>query len=118
MHVAGKNPAAGSGAAGSGAGAARAPPRRHGRDFHSRVARRGLEQRDTPRGHSVNGKVGPDLHQSPASDQRLMAYREIEVGEAVEIGGRRITAIPANHTVPAVGYLLDRGRGHPTRACI
>jgi ribonuclease BN (tRNA processing enzyme) len=39
-----------------------------------------------------------------------MAYREIRVGETVDLGGRRITAIPANHTVPAVGYALDSGR--------
>lgn len=40
-----------------------------------------------------------------------MTYREIRVGEPIELGGRRITAIPANHTVPAVGYALDNGRG-------
>jgi ribonuclease BN (tRNA processing enzyme) len=39
-----------------------------------------------------------------------MVYREIRVGEAVELRGRRFTAIPANHTVPAVGYSLDNGR--------
>jgi hypothetical protein len=39
-----------------------------------------------------------------------MVYREIRVGEVVELGGRRVTAIPANHTVPAVGYRLDSGR--------
>jgi ribonuclease BN (tRNA processing enzyme) len=39
-----------------------------------------------------------------------MVYREIKVGEVVELRGRRFTAIPANHTVPAVGYLMDNGR--------
>jgi hypothetical protein len=40
-----------------------------------------------------------------------MAYREIKVGEAVELrGGRRFTPVPANHTVPAVGYVIDNGR--------
>jgi len=32
------------------------------------------------------------------------------VGETVELGSRRFTPIPANHTVPAVGYLIDNGR--------
>ena len=27
------------------------------------------------------------------------------------MGGRKITALPAIHTVPAVGYLIDSGRG-------
>lgn len=33
----------------------------------------------------------------------------MRVGEPVALGGRRITAIPANHVVPAVGYHLDSG---------
>jgi ribonuclease BN (tRNA processing enzyme) len=65
---------------------------------------------DILRAHIFNWKVWPDFTQIPDSDQPFMAWREIEVGEAVELGGRRITAIPANHTVPAVGYLLDSGR--------
>ena len=40
-----------------------------------------------------------------------MVYREIAAGEVVELQGRRVTAIPANHTVPAVGYLLESARG-------
>ena len=36
--------------------------------------------------------------------------REIRVGETVEIKGRRIPPIPANHTVPAGGYVLESAR--------
>jgi ribonuclease BN (tRNA processing enzyme) len=32
-----------------------------------------------------------------------------EMGQAVSLAGREITAIPARHTVPAVGYHLDSG---------
>jgi len=39
-----------------------------------------------------------------------MVYREIRVGEAIELQGRRFTAIPANHTVPAVGYSVQGPR--------
>ena len=39
-----------------------------------------------------------------------MVYREIRVGETVEIRGRKFTAIPANHTVPAVGYSVQGSR--------
>jgi ribonuclease BN (tRNA processing enzyme) len=68
------------------------------------------ETLDILRAHIFNWKVWPDFTQIPDSDHPFMAYRQIEVGEVVEIAGRRITAIPANHTVPAVGYLLDSGR--------
>ncbi|HET7363877.1 MAG TPA: MBL fold metallo-hydrolase, partial [Burkholderiales bacterium] len=36
-------------------------------------------------------------------------YEEIAVGETVRFGARSITALPARHTVPAVGYHLDSG---------
>ena len=65
---------------------------------------------DILRAHLFNWKLWPDFTQIPDGEKPFMEYREIEVGATVTIGGRRITAIPANHTVPAVGYLLDSGR--------
>jgi ribonuclease BN (tRNA processing enzyme) len=65
---------------------------------------------DILRAHLFNWKVWPDFTQIPDGDNPFMVYREIEVGQTVDLGGRRITALPANHTVPAVGYLLDSGR--------
>jgi len=58
-----------------------------------------------------NWKMWPDFTQIPNERQPYMRYQTLEVGKAVEIGGRRITALPANHTVPAVGFWLDSGRG-------
>jgi ribonuclease BN (tRNA processing enzyme) len=68
------------------------------------------ETLDILRAHLFNWKIWPDFTQIPDGDNPFMVYREIEVGQTVDLGGRRITAIPANHTVPAVGYLLDSGR--------
>ena len=65
---------------------------------------------DILRAHLFNWKVWPDFTQIPDGDNPFMVYREIAEGQTVEIGRRRITAVPANHTVPAVGYLLDSGR--------
>lgn len=65
---------------------------------------------DILRAHLFNWKVWPDFTQIPDGDNPFMVYREISVGQTVEMGGRRLTALPANHTVPAVGYLLDSGR--------
>ena len=66
---------------------------------------------DILRAHLFNWKIWPDFTQIPDADNPFMVYREIKVGETVELrGGRRFTAIPANHTVPAVGYAIDNGR--------
>src|SRR5688572_4618582 len=66
---------------------------------------------DILRAHLFNWKIWPDFTQIPDADNPFMVYREIRVGETVELsGGRRFTPIPAHHTVPAVGYLVDNGR--------
>jgi ribonuclease BN (tRNA processing enzyme) len=65
---------------------------------------------DILRAHVFNWKIWPDFTQIPDTEHPFMEYREVALGETVDLGGRRITAIPANHTVPAVGYLLDSGR--------
>src|SRR3989440_1479114 len=66
---------------------------------------------DILRAHLFNWKIWPDFTQIPDGDNPFMVYREIRVGETVELrGGRRFTPIPANHTVPAVGYVIDNGR--------
>jgi len=68
------------------------------------------ETLDILRAHLFNWKIWPDFTQIPNGKEPFMVYREIKVGEAVELRGRRFTAIPANHTVPAVGYVMDNGR--------
>ena len=51
----------------------------------------------------------PDFGQIPSNDEPLLMWHAIELGETVNIDGRRLTALPANHTVPAIGYWLDSG---------
>ena len=65
---------------------------------------------DILRAHLFNWKIWPDFTQIPDGDKPFMVYREIRVGETVETRGRRFTAIPANHTVPAVGYVVESPR--------
>jgi ribonuclease BN (tRNA processing enzyme) len=65
---------------------------------------------DILRAHLFNWKIWPDFTQIPDADNPFMVYREIRVGETVDLRGRRLTPIPANHTVPAVGYVIDNGR--------
>lgn len=62
------------------------------------------------RRHVFNWKIWPDFSEIPSAQRPTMRYQAINLGETVVLNGRRITAIPANHTVPAVGYHLDSGR--------
>ena len=59
--------------------------------------------------HLFNWAIWPDFTEIPTPEAPFMRYREMEVGATVTLGNRRITAIPARHTVPAVGYHLDSG---------
>ena len=61
--------------------------------------------------HIFNWKIWPDFNQIPNAQQPAMRYQAIQLGTAVDLEGRRITAIPASHVVPAVGYHLDSGNG-------
>jgi len=68
------------------------------------------ETLDILREHLFNWRLWPDFTQIPDPAKPFMVYREIALGETVEIKGRRFTPIPANHTVPAVGYSLATSR--------
>lgn len=61
------------------------------------------------RKHIFNWKVWPDFSEIPDPRQPYMRFQPIGLGETVVLDGRRITAIPASHVVPAVGYHLDSG---------
>jgi ribonuclease BN (tRNA processing enzyme) len=59
--------------------------------------------------HVFNWSIWPDFSEIPSAESPVMVYRTVELGDVVDLGGRRIAPIPANHTVPAVGYHLDGG---------
>ncbi len=58
-----------------------------------------------------NGDIWPDFSVIPTPQEPYMRYQEIDVGTQIDLGGRKITVLPAVHTVPAVGYWLDSGKG-------
>lgn len=60
--------------------------------------------------HIFNWKIWPDFSQIPNAQKPFMVYREVVEGKPHAIGKRTFTAVPANHVVPAVGYLVDSGR--------
>lgn len=59
------------------------------------------------RAHIFNNLIWPDFSRIPSEAAPFMRFAPIETGEVVEIGGRRIEALPAQHTVPAVGYAVS-----------
>lgn len=64
---------------------------------------------DILRRHMFNWKLWPDFSRIPDERQPYMRYEPLQPGRAVDLGGRKITPLPAEHTVPAVGFRLDSG---------
>lgn len=62
------------------------------------------------RKHMFNWSIWPDFTEIPDRENPFMRYRALQVGEAVTLGNRRFTPLPANHVVPAVGFHLDSGK--------
>jgi Cft2 family RNA processing exonuclease len=61
------------------------------------------------RNHIFNWSIWPDFSQIPTPAKPFMTYQAMELGETIELKGRRITSLPANHVVPAVGFQVDSG---------
>ncbi|MFA7242310.1 MAG: 3',5'-cyclic-nucleotide phosphodiesterase [Sulfuricellaceae bacterium] len=61
--------------------------------------------------HVFNWTIWPDFREIPDRHDPVLVFSPIRIGETVELQGRKITPLPANHVVPAVGYHLDSGRG-------
>ena len=62
------------------------------------------------RNHIFNWAIWPDFSEIAIRQEAVMQYQTIRIGEPLRLGERTITAVPAEHTVPAVGYHLDSGQ--------
>ncbi len=60
--------------------------------------------------HVFNWRIWPDFSLIPDESNALLHFSPHEIGETREVAGCRITALPAEHTVPAVGFRLDSGK--------
>lgn len=58
------------------------------------------------RDHIFNWAIWPDFSAIPSREAPMLRFEPIEAGQTVELKGRGFRALPANHTVPAVGYGL------------
>ena len=60
--------------------------------------------------HLMNDIIWPDFTRIPTAKNPVLAYRPFRAGVPVTASGLRIKAIPMNHPVPAVGFLVSDGR--------
>jgi len=58
------------------------------------------------RTHIFNGVIWPDFTRLPSADAPLLKLVPFEVGQTITLGERRIEVLPAEHTVPAVGFAV------------
>jgi ribonuclease BN (tRNA processing enzyme) len=56
------------------------------------------------RQHIFNWTIWPDFNAIPDNNKPFLQYTELSLDVTSEINGRKITALPVNHVVPAVGY--------------
>lgn len=81
-------------------------------DLRSRpiIVHAGKETLKVLREHVFNWLVWPDFTVIPGYVNPMLRLEEIRCGQTVALGGRKVTAIPARHAVPAHGYLIAAGR--------
>lgn len=60
--------------------------------------------------HLFNDTLWPDFSILPTADKPIIKFYSLEPGEDVELEGYTVKAIPVNHQVPAVGYIIRKGK--------
>lgn len=58
--------------------------------------------------HLLNQRLWPDFTAIPSKKNSILKLEKIKEGETVTINGFHITAFAVQHTVPAVGYLVQK----------
>ncbi len=62
--------------------------------------------------HVFNWEVWPDFSRIPAGKTPYMVFEPISMGQTISLGPlRRVTSLPVNHVVPAMGYHLAGAAG-------
>lgn len=57
--------------------------------------------------HIFNHAVYPDFTQLPDEQRTFFNLLPIDVGTDIQIGELRVRAIPVNHSVPTIGFLIE-----------
>lgn len=65
----------------------------------------------TIKAHLFNSAVWPDFTIIPNPHDAILNLVELKTGQSIRINGYTIVPYKVNHTVPAVGYLVEDGTG-------
>jgi ribonuclease BN (tRNA processing enzyme) len=61
---------------------------------------------DALRTHIFNGVIWPDFSALPDRQNPVLSFQPFEVGARIDVPGRCVEVLPAQHTVPAVGFAV------------
>jgi ribonuclease BN (tRNA processing enzyme) len=67
---------------------------------------------DALREHIFNGVIWPDFTRLPSHEHPVLRFSTFAIGQTLQLGGRRIEVLTAEHTVPAVGFAVEGAPGH------
>ena len=59
------------------------------------------------RKHIFNGVIWPDFSRLPSAEEPVLRFVPFAQGDVLDLGGRHVEVLTANHTVPAVGFALQ-----------
>jgi cAMP phosphodiesterase len=65
---------------------------------------------DAIKKHLMNDLIWPDFTKIPTPKAPVLAYKTLPAGKTIAAAGLKVKAIPMNHPVPAVGFLVSDGR--------
>ena len=63
------------------------------------------------RRHIFNDVLWPDFTRLPQADRPILTLEPLATGDRLVLGGKTIEVLPAQHTVPAVGYGVETPSG-------
>lgn len=61
---------------------------------------------DALKAHIFNDVIWPDFSQIPSIESPFLKFSPVEVGQQTLVNGMLIEALPAQHSVPALGYAV------------
>jgi len=71
----------------------------------------GKEVIDDLKKNIFNGRIWPDFSKIPTPEKPVMKYRAISPSHPVDLNGYRVFLQKVSHTVPAYGYIIEKGDG-------
>ena len=66
---------------------------------------------DALKAHIFNNTIWPDFSRIPTPEAPFISFHPLELGQILCLAGKRVEALPAVHTVPAVGYAVTASKG-------